>query len=780
MLTIKQIIVKNMRKITIIMMVIILFLSSIIQMVSMQQTGIQNAQQIFSQVEQILDENSSELEQVQEEYRTMCLNDARMVAYILEYNPKARDDIDELKKIAKYAEVDEIHIFNSDGVIVTGTHPEYYGFSVNSGEQIGFFKPLLADKSLELVQDMMPNTAENKMVQYSALWSEDGTFIVQIGMASSTVLRATQKNELSYIFSLLRTGVGYSLYAVDPTIEKVVGSTVVSDVDKQMTSVGFQKEMLESDHAFYARIGQTMSYCLAKKIGENYIIWTTPTSTLYNPLITNEILLLAGLIFISIILVSAVTHSMNRIVIDQIQRINEKLRDIQNGNLKTKVDVNDSKEFLELSAHINSMVDSLLHISEKLEMGEQIKRQKEALEKQREQLEVAVERAEAANKAKSEFLFNMSHDIRTPMNAILGFTNFALETGDPELQKTYLKNIDVSSKQLLDLINNILELSRIENQKIIIEEDLVKITETYKELCTIFDSDLKKKHLTYNVDFDIKHPDMYMDTTHFSQIFLNVVSNAIKYTPERGSISVSFKEYPGDSPETCYVETRIKDNGIGMSKEFLSHAYESFSRERTSTVSGIQGTGLGLAIVKNLVELMRGTIHIESQQGNGTEVIIRLPHRLGQTSVEKHREEMAAFDSTLFKGIRILLAEDIDINAMIATKLLTDKGCIVERAKDGVECVNMLLKSKDGYYDLILMDIQMPNMDGYQAAKSIRAFEEVKKSSIPIIAMTANAFKEDRDKAAEAGMNGHISKPLDTIKMFKTMADVLMETRGKH
>lgn len=653
MLTIKKIIVKNMRKITLIMVLIILFLSTVIQIFNLRQTGRQNALRIFTQVEQILEENSEEPERVQGEYKAICLN---------------------------------------------------------------------------------------------------------------------------YV------GMGYNLYAVNADTEKVVGATVLSDVDKDISEIGFPAKQLKSNHSFYAKPEQILSYCLSKKIGENYIIWTAPVSSFYRTVLINDLLLLAGLLIISLVLVSAVTNTMNKTVVGQLKTINDNLRSIENGNLQTKVDVSNSKEFLELSTHINSVVFSLLQTSEKLEMGEQIKNQKEELERQKlelecqhEQLEVAVARAEAANKAKSEFLFNMSHDLRTPMNAVLGFTNFALETSNPETQREYLKKIDISSKQLLDLINNILELSKIENHRVMIEEDLVNAKDTYNELCTIFDSDLQKKHMTCDITLDIEHPYLYIDTTHYSQIFLNIVSNAIKYTPEGGIITASFKELPGDAPNTCLVETVIQDNGIGMSDEFLAHAFDSFSREQTSTISGIQGTGLGLAIVKDLVDLMRGTISIESQQGTGTTVTIRLPHRLGKAPEANRQEDIDLMNRELLEGRRILLAEDIDINAMIATKLLTEKGYIVERAKDGVECVDMLLKAEEEYYDLILMDIQMPNMDGYNATRSIRAFVDEKKASIPILAMTANAFKEDRDKATASGMNGHIAKPLDIDKMFQMITDVLRE-----
>ena len=332
---------------------------------------------------------------------------------------------------------------------------------------------------------------------------------------------------------------------------------------------------------------------------------------------------------------------------------------------------------------------------------------------------------------------------------------------------------DHSPKQLLDLLNNILELARIENHKIIIEEELVDVRETFHKLCTIFSSDLKKKNLSCTVDVDISHPYLYMDTVHYSQVFLNIVSNAVKYTPDGGAVSLSFKELPGDTEDTCLVETVIEDNGIGMSEEFQAYAYESFSRERTSTVSGIQGTGLGLAIVKDLVSLMNGRVTLKSRQGMGTKVTVCLPHRFKKAPADKKEGEPDSWENLRFDGVHILLAEDIDVNAIIATKLLSSKGCIVERARDGVECVNMLLKANEGYYDLVLMDIQMPIMDGYQAARSIRSFDNVKKASVPILAMTANAFREDCEKAAEAGMDGHIAKPLNAGDMFRKIGEVL-------
>ncbi len=403
------------------------------------------------------------------------------------------------------------------------------------------------------------------------------------------------------------------------------------------------------------------------------------------------------------------------------------------------------------------------------------KRMKEQLQRQTAELQEALAAAQYADRAKTAFLNNISHDIRTPMNAIIGFTDLALESNDKDIQREYLKNIAVSSKHLLDLINDILELSKLESHKVKWVEELVNMNDIYRKLDAMFRIDLEKKNLTCRVGLDIRHIYLYMDEIHYSQIFLNLISNAIKYTPTGGMITISCKEFPGNTPDTCILETVVQDNGIGMSSEFLSHAYESFSRERTSTVSGVQGTGLGLAIVKDLVDLMRGTINIESQLHHGTKVTIRIPHRLGNAIESAITEAPAEIDYSILADKRVLLVEDIDINAMIAAKLLSGKGCIIERARDGIECLDMMQRADAGYYDLVLMDIQMPNMDGYSAARSIRAFEDKKKAEIPILAMTANAFQEDIDKTIESGMNGHIAKPLDKEKMFRTITDALRE-----
>lgn len=408
------------------------------------------------------------------------------------------------------------------------------------------------------------------------------------------------------------------------------------------------------------------------------------------------------------------------------------------------------------------------------------KRLEERVRQQTVELQQALDAAQYANQAKTIFLNNMSHDIRTPMNAIVGFTNLALESTDPEMQKEYLRNISVSTGHLMELINKILDFSSIENRKVDSTKELVNVREVYEKMEPLFEIDLKKKRLTYTLDMDIQHAHMYMDMIHSTQIFINLINNAIQFTPEGGRISVSGRELPGRTPDTCVLETVIEDNGIGMSDEFLAHAYEAFSKERTSTISGVQGTGMGLAIVKSLVDLMDGAIHIESRQNEGTRVTLRIPHKLEDPAEKKPAPapDAAGIDYALLEGKRILMAEDIDINALITTKILSGKGCIVERAKDGRECVEMMERADAGYYDLVLMDIQMPNMNGYTAAETIRAFPDRRKAVVPILALTANALPEDVEKAAKAGMDGHVAKPLDAARMFRMMTDVLHE-RGR-
>lgn len=390
------------------------------------------------------------------------------------------------------------------------------------------------------------------------------------------------------------------------------------------------------------------------------------------------------------------------------------------------------------------------------------------------ELEKAVLEAKNANEAKTRFLFNMSHDIRTPMNAIIGFSEL-LEKHIDEKDKAidYLGKIKSSSNFLLSLINYVLEMARIESGKLALKKEVGCVTELIESLTDVFEPGVKKKFITYSCETDIQHKYVIGDETKIREIFINIIGNSVKYTPEGGKISVSVKEEPFEKENYIAYRIIVEDNGIGMSKEYLPHIFEEFSREHTSTESKVTGTGLGLPIVKSLIDMMGGTIEVESQLGCGTKMTVVLPFELAsekQILEEKQKEKEKISDSIL--GKRVLLAEDNELNAEIAMTVLKENGLKAERAANGKQCMEMLKKMPEDYYDMILMDIQMPEMDGYEATKLIRNLDDAR-ADIPIVAMTANAFEEDRQKALESGMNAHVSKPVDMNMLFKVMAQIL-------
>ena len=390
------------------------------------------------------------------------------------------------------------------------------------------------------------------------------------------------------------------------------------------------------------------------------------------------------------------------------------------------------------------------------------------------ELEKAVLEAKNANEAKTRFLFNMSHDIRTPMNAIIGFSEL-LEKHIDEKDKAidYLGKIKSSSNFLLSLINYVLEMARIESGKLALKEEVGCVTELIESLTDVFEPGVKKKFITYSCETDIQHKYVIGDETKVREIFINIIGNSVKYTPEGGKISVSVKEEPFEKENYIAYRIIVEDNGIGMSKEYLPHIFEEFSREHTSTESKVTGTGLGLPIVKSLIDMMGGTIEVESQLGCGTKMNVVLPFELAsekQILEEKQKEKEKISDSIL--GKRVLLAEDNELNAEIAMTVLKENGLKAERAANGKQCMEMLKKMPEDYYDMILMDIQMQEMDGYEATKRIRNLDDAR-ADIPIVAMTANAFEEDRQKALESGMNAHVSKPVDMNMLFKVMAQIL-------
>ena len=385
-------------------------------------------------------------------------------------------------------------------------------------------------------------------------------------------------------------------------------------------------------------------------------------------------------------------------------------------------------------------------------------------------LQVAVENAESANRAKSTFLFNMSHDIRTPMNAIIGYADLASRhPDDPAKLEKYMENIQVCGQNLLMLLNNVLDLARIENDKTEIEYSVSDIEKDFRNCIAMFQNQADGKGQTLTVTTNLLHPYIYADIPHLTEICTNLVSNAVKYTGTGGAIRCDIAQKPGEKEGWCNTVITVADNGIGMSQEFQKHIFEPFERERTSTVSKVEGSGIGMGIVKKLVGLMGGTVEVESKIGVGSTFTVTIPCRIASQEETQAKRETGSSDKKSLSGVKILLTEDNDLNAEIATELLQEEGCTVDRAKDGVECVDMLEKAANGTYQLILMDIQMPVMNGYDAATKIRRMDDPQKAGIPIIAMTANAFSEDKQAALDAGMNDHVAKPINMNVLVPTI-----------
>ena len=389
-------------------------------------------------------------------------------------------------------------------------------------------------------------------------------------------------------------------------------------------------------------------------------------------------------------------------------------------------------------------------------------------------LQIAVENAESANHAKSTFLFNMSHDIRTPMNAIIGYADLASRhSDDPAKLKNYMENIQVCGQNLLMLLNNVLDLARIENDKTEMEYSVSDVDKDFRNCIAMFRNQADSKGQTLTVTTHLLHPYVYVDIPHLTEVCTNLVSNAVKYTGAGGTICCDITQKPGEKEGWCDTVVTVADNGIGMSQEFQKHIFEPFERERTSTVSKVEGSGIGMGIVKKLVGLMGGTVAVESKIGVGSTFTVTIPCRIASEDETQAKRETNPSDQKCLCGTRILLTEDNDLNAEIATELLQEEGCTVDRAKDGVECVDMLEKAANGTYQLILMDIQMPVMNGYDAARKIRRLDDPQKANIPIIAMTANAFTEDRQAALDAGMNDHIAKPINMNVLVPTLRKYL-------
>ena len=400
-------------------------------------------------------------------------------------------------------------------------------------------------------------------------------------------------------------------------------------------------------------------------------------------------------------------------------------------------------------------------------------------QKLNDKLEIALKKAEDASLAKTRFLNNMSHDIRTPMNVILGYAQLMeneLKGKDMPETLEHLEKMQQSGNLLLSIINNVLDMARIESGRMELDENYCRIEDVRKSLFAVFDEKARKKNIALHYTMNVEHEHVLTDVTKVKEIFVNILSNAIKYTPSGGSVMMSVDELPCDEPGYMIVRNRVSDTGIGMSQDYMTKIFDAFTREQNTTKSKIAGTGLGMSIVRKYVDLLDGTIDVESELGKGSTITVTLKHKIADESyyVKKHIEESGT-GSEILEGRNILLAEDNDLNAEITEAILERAGIKTERVEDGIQCVNMIEKMPAGTYDMILMDIQMPKMNGYKATQAIRRLPDKDKACIPIIAMTANAFEEDKRDALAVGMNGHIAKPIELDKLLSMLAEVMKQ-----
>ena len=533
--------------------------------------------------------------------------------------------------------MDEIHLFDTEGVIRGGTVPAYYGYNVDSGEQMRFFKPMLSDRTLSLCQDVTPNTAEGKQMMYAMVWREDGQGLVQIGLTPTRLLEQMERSDAAHILSVIPSSDNI-YFVADHATGAIIACTQGSFQGLSLQDLGIRRTAFTEGKSsrFQTKLGDKT--CLAAfQVCGNYEVGVCQArESVYKGTYLASVLVFLYLLFASVGIVSVV-------------------------------------EFME-------------------------HKEREKEREHQKQLEKALAQVNAANEAKSVFLANMSHDIRTPMNAIVGFTALLeRHMDDPERRGDYINKLKTAGVYLLELLNNVLEMAHIESEQTTVDETVWSVEQFINTMVSVFREEMERKNQTFRMDIQVEHSYVWCDATKVQQVFFNLINNAVKYTPDGGSIVMRLREVDSDRKGCAVYITEIEDTGIGISKEFLPHIFEEFARERNTTQSKIVGTGLGLPIAKKLVTIMGGTISVESQVGKGSCFTVKIPYRIASKEMmEQSLEDARECGPDPFAGKRVLLTEDNDLNAEIATEILEELGFAVERAEDGTVCVDMLRKSEQG------------------------------------------------------------------------------------
>ena len=688
---------------------IIIWIGSVsLQMLSNRHNAWNASEMILQQLEDVIEENKESyqtlLETLKEEYTLR----AETVANLLEMEGRLYQTTVEYRKIAKQLRVDEIHIFNTGGCIVAGTNPEYFGYSFSSGEQMGYFKPMLTDKKLSMCQDMVPNTAEGKMMMYAIVWNSSGTAMIQIGITPSRLLAKMNSASVENLVRQMPITSGMNIFLLNATTGKMLATTR-QDV--------LLYELQDSDRLEEGKLQEGKRYRTSAKISgrKQYLVYEKYGE--YN---------------------LAVSYGM--------------------------LEANQNLIYVAATMFLVLILSFLIifYVTE---------HSIAAIEKNEEELKRAKEAAERANAAKTGFLSRMSHDIRTPLNGIIGM----IEISDRHREDRALVDANrvkekVAANHLLELINDVLEFNKLDEENLQLTKEPFCLKELWREIITIVEPRAADKGVLLKYEEQTEGTAVGCvlgSSLHVRQIFINILGNAIKYTDAGGYVlcQVTIKAI-GENLISC--QTVISDNGIGMSTAFLPHLFEPFSRENTDKKSVTQGTGLGMSIVKHLIDKMDGTVTVESKKGVGTIFTVTLLFEgLKEQECKKIEEEDQNVD---LSGMRVLLAEDNELNMEIAETFLTDAGVQITKAYNGKEEVERYLEQPAGTFDAILTDLMMPIMDGCEAARAIRSSGRADAESIPIIALTANAFWEDAERVKREGMNEHLPKPLDVGKMLSVLA----------
>ena len=660
-------------------------------------------------VEQLIDvikENEKNEDEIMSTLKDEYKVRAMMLGDVLDEGKKTSYSINEYKKIAKRINVDEIHIFDESGTIVGGSNPEYYGMNLDSGEQMQYFKPMLTDRNLSMCQDVVPNTAEGKRMMYAMIWDKNKTRMIQIGITPERLLTWMKDNDISNLIGRMPVLDGMSIYVLERDTQSILGSTNSLVTKDELADNIFSTEgMADGEKRTDFADLNGKKQCIVYETYDGYILAVAYTIEAANSNIIRSIIPIFFVLLVAFFVICYVT-----------------------GHSIANLQENENK------------------------------------------LRKAKEDAERANAAKSIFLSRMSHDIRTPLNGIIGLIEINEKHKEDEaFVEENRKKEKIAANHLLDLINDVLEFNKMDSENVKLNYEAFNILELCNDVLTISITRAAECGIELvhdNCAQNIEYPYVFGSPLHVRQIFINIIGNAIKYNCPGGSI---FCKACGEkrADGRVWYTVVISDTGIGMSEEFLEHIYEPFSQENPEVKSTYGGTGLGMPIVKQLVDKMGGTIEVTSKKGTGSTFTVCLPFDIAkETDVPLHKGAEGEGD---ISGINILLVEDNELNKEIAQTLLEDAGAKVTVADNGKEAVDLFEEQAEYTFDLILMDVMMPVMDGYEATRKIRSLAKKDSRTIPIIAMTANAFAEDVENAKKAGMNEHLAKPLDMKKLLATI-----------